>query len=53
MVSELDYSVLKSVVINDDLEFCLREMLRQRGSYRLLIVFISIEISTVLITVQY
>ena len=40
MVSELDYSLLKSVVINDDLEFCLREMLRQEGSYRFLVVLI-------------
>ena len=53
MVSELDYSQLKSVVIIDDLEFCLREMLRQGGSYTFLVVFISIETSTVLITVQY
>ena len=33
MVSELDYSLLKSVVINDDLEFCLRDMSRQGGSW--------------------
>ena len=33
MVSELDYSQLKSVVINDDLEFCLRDMSRQGGSW--------------------
>ena len=27
------YSLLKSVVINDDLEFCLRDMSRQGGSW--------------------
>ena len=32
-VSELDYSLLKSVVIDDDLEFCLRDMSRQGGSW--------------------
>ena len=32
VVSELDYSLLEHVVINDDLEFCLWEMLRQGGS---------------------
>ena len=42
MVSNLDYSLLKSVVINDDLEFCLRVMLRQGGSCRFLVVFIFI-----------
>ena len=46
MVSELDYSLLKSVVINDDLNFCLREMLRQGGSYRFLVVFILKQYST-------
>ena len=49
MVSELDYSLLKSVAINDDLEFCLREMLWQGGSYRLLVVFILTETRTILI----
>ena len=33
MVSKLDYSLLKSVVINDDLEFCLRDMSWQGGSW--------------------
>ena len=32
--------IIRSVVINDDLEFCVREMLRQGGSYRFLVVFI-------------
>ena len=32
VVSELDYLLLKHVVINDDLEFCLWEMSRQGGS---------------------
>ena len=38
MVSEIDYSLLKSVVIDDDLEFGLREMLRQGGSCRFFVV---------------
>ena len=33
MVFELDYSLLESVVINDNLEFCLRDMSRQGGSW--------------------
>ena len=33
MVSKLDCSPLKSVVINDDLEFCLRDMSWQGGSW--------------------
>ena len=49
MVSELDYSLLKHVVINDDLQFCLREMLRQGDSYRFLVVFILIETRAILI----
>ena len=31
-IFELDYSLLKHVVINDDLEFCLWDMSRQGGS---------------------
>ena len=31
-VSELDYLLLEHEVVNDDLEFCLWEMLRQGGS---------------------
>ena len=31
MVSELDYLLLKHVVLSDDLDFCLREMLQQGG----------------------
>ena len=59
MVSNLDYSPLKSVVINDDLEFCLREMLRQGGSCRFLVGLIfdwnkySTDYSTVLKQEQY
>ena len=33
MVSALDYSLLKHVVINDDLQFCQRDMSRQGGSW--------------------
>ena len=33
MVSALDYSLLKHVVINDDLLFCQRDMSRQGGSW--------------------
>ena len=36
VVSELDYSLLEHVVINDDLEFRLWEMLRQGGSQQIL-----------------
>ena len=32
VVSELDYSLLEHVVVNDDLEFCLWDMSRQGGS---------------------
>ena len=59
MVSELDYSLLKSVVINDDLESCLRKMLRQGGSCRFFVVLkfdwnkYSIDYSTVLKQEQY
>ena len=50
MVSELDYSLLGHVVINNDFEFCLRDMSRQGGSW--LFCYL-IGTSTVLITVQY
>ena len=33
MVSELDFSLLEHVVINNDFEFCLRDMSRQGGSW--------------------
>ena len=33
MVSELDYSLLKHVVINNGFEFCHRDMSRQGGSW--------------------
>ena len=33
VVSELVYLLLEHVVINDDLEFCLWEMLQQGGSW--------------------
>ena len=36
VVSELDYLLLEHVVINDDLEFFLWEMPRQRGSQQIL-----------------
>ena len=36
MVSELGYLLLEHVVINDDLEFCVWEMLRQGGSQQIL-----------------
>ena len=36
VVPKLDYSLLKHVVINDDLEFCLWGMLRQGGSQQIL-----------------
>ena len=50
VVSELDYSLLEHVVINNDFEFCLRDMSRQGGSS--LFCYL-IGTSTVLITVQY
>ena len=50
MVSELDYSLLEHVVINNDFEFCLRDMSRQGGSW--LFCYL-IGTSTVLTTVQY
>ena len=50
MVSELGYSQLEHVVINNDFEFCLRDMSRQGGSW--LFCYL-IGTSTALITVQY
>ena len=50
MVSELDYSLLEHVVINNDFEFCVRDMSRQGGSW--LFCYL-IGTSTVLITDQY
>ena len=49
MVSELDYFLLKHVVFSDDLDFCLREMLRQGVLNRFLVVLILIETRAVLI----
>ena len=49
MVSNLDYSLLKSVVINNDFEVCLRDMSRQGGSWLFCCL---IGTSTVLIKVQ-
>ena len=50
MVSELDYSLLEHLVINNDFEFCLRDMSRQGGSWLFCCL---LGTSTVLITVQY
>ena len=36
MVFELGYLLLEYVVFSDDLDFCLREMLQQGGSYQIL-----------------
>ena len=36
MVSELEYLLLEHIVINDNLEFCLWEMLRQGGFLQIL-----------------
>ena len=49
MVSELDYLLLEHVVFSDDLDFCLREMLQQGGSYQNLGCLILIETRAVLI----
>ena len=50
MVSELDHLLLEHVVFSDDLDFCLWEMLQQRGALRFLVVLILIGTRAVLIT---
>ena len=52
-VWRLTVFVLRYVVINDDLEFCLWKCYGRGALNRFLVVLILIETSTVLIAVQY